>query len=232
MPNQLFLLSSSFFQSSLTQMSCCRTWIHPTSPAIATTTFYRSSKTTEAIQTHKNFSDCLQFPWEPRAVAQYLINTKMHSLSLLPLVQFSLASTDWLKEVKTPKTRRDWGGSLRPPTPVAILLNCAAILSRFFFLRHTQVYVCTLGTSCSIFYSWFVSFWEEKRISLYKTEKITEKKPALSGQCGLCPYCYSNLRGHGFLVSQLHSLTGLVSRTVMSTTHHLKAQEILAMQKE
>lgn len=31
--------------------------------------------------------------------------------------------------------------------------------------------------------------------------------------------------------SQLHSLTALVSHTVLSTTHHLKAQEILAMQK-
>lgn len=50
----------------------------------------------------------------------------------------------------------------------------------------------------------------------------------LSGQCVLS---YSNLRGHSFLVSQLNSLTGLVSHTVLFTTHHLKAQEILAMQK-
>lgn len=88
-----FPLPSSFFQSWLTQTSCCRTWTLRTFPAIATTTFYRSSKTTEAISdSHKTFLTACREPGG--AVAQYLINAKMHSLSLLPLVQFSLASAD------------------------------------------------------------------------------------------------------------------------------------------
>lgn len=144
-------------------MSCCRTWIPQTSPAIATTTSCRSSKTTEAIQTRKNFSDCLQFPWEPRAVVQYLINTKMHSLSLLRLVQFSFASADWLNEVKNKfllQVAQPWR-----------YLRTVQLYSVNFFLCHTQVFVCTLGTCCSIFYSCFISFYEVKRNSLYKTEK-------------------------------------------------------------
>lgn len=138
MPNFFvsFLLPYSFFQSSPTQMSCCRTWIHRTSPAIATMTFYRSSKTTEAVQTHINFSGCPQFPWEPRAVAQYLINTKMHSLSLLPLVQFSLASADWLKEGKTQRH----GGPPRPLTPWRHFWT-VQLFSVDFFTPHTGVCV-------------------------------------------------------------------------------------------
>lgn len=90
----------------------------------------------------------------------------MHSLSLLPLVQFSSASTDWLKEVQTPKTRRGdtfW---------------TVQLYSVGFFTPHTGVMCAHLGTCCSIFYSCFVSFLRrKKRNSLYK------KNPALSGQC-------------------------------------------------
>lgn len=133
-------LPCSFFQSSLTQTSCCRTWIHQTFPAIAMMTFYRSSKTTEAVQTHINFSDCLQFPWEFRVVAQYLINTKMHSLSLLPLVQFSFASADWLKEVKTQRHGGMWGSS---PTILHLWLYLwtVQLYSVDFFTPHTGVCV-------------------------------------------------------------------------------------------
>lgn len=43
------------------------------------------------------YSDSLQSP----AANPYLTNTKMHSLSPLPLVQFSFASTDWPTDLQT-----------------------------------------------------------------------------------------------------------------------------------
>lgn len=87
----------------------------------------------------------------------------------------------------------------------------------FFFVRHTQVYVCTLWTCCSSFFIHVLfPFWEEKGIHCIK-QKNTWKKPPCA-VWPVCPYCYSSLRGHSFLVSQLHSLTGPVSRTVF--VHH------------
>ena len=54
-------------------------------------------------------------PGSPGAVPQYLINTKMHSLSLLPLVQFSFSSADLTERGSNSKTQRDAHPVATPP---------------------------------------------------------------------------------------------------------------------
>lgn len=180
-------------------MSCCRTWTHRTSPAIATTTFYRSSKTTEAFQTHKLF-------WPPAVPV-----LDKHK-DALPFSSSSCTVFIGQRRVTERSSNSDTTGSF-----VAILLNCAAILSWLFY---TQVLVCTLGTCCSIFYSYFCFSLEKRNFNVLKKRKTTEKYLLrYLASVRFCPCCYSNLRGHSFLVSQLHSLTGLVSRSVVCPPH-------------
>ena len=59
---------------------------------------------------------------------------------------------------------------------------------------------------------------------------VKKKKKALSGQCEFCPCCDCQFEtATEYLRKSLFSW--LVSSTVCSTIHHLKAQEIMAMQK-
>lgn len=69
----------------------------------------------------KTLPGCVQQEPEAAVVAPYLTNTRMHSLSLLPLVQFFWfvfffppAATDGLNEAQTLKTKWELGGPAPP----------------------------------------------------------------------------------------------------------------------
>lgn len=132
-----FLLPSSFFQSWLTQTSCCRTWTLRTFPAIAMTTFYRSSKTTEAISdTHKTFSDCLQ---RAQGGSRSVLDKRKDALP------FSSSScTVFIGQRRLTERGlklKDTVGRGVPSHPAAILFELCSYTQLIFLTPHTGVCV-------------------------------------------------------------------------------------------
>lgn len=132
-----FPLPSSFFQSWLTQTSCCRTWTLRTFPAIATTTFYRSSKTTEAISdSHKTFLTACR---EPGGGGRSVLDKRKDAL---PFSSSSCTVFIGQRRLTERGSKlKDTAGRGMPSHPAAILFELCSYTQLIFLTPHTGVCV-------------------------------------------------------------------------------------------
>lgn len=135
-----FTLLSSFFLNLPTQMNSCHTWTPRTSPAIATMTFYRSSKATEAIS-DMNFSDW-SFPEKPWQLLSTWWTQRCTPFLFFLLYNFPSPAQIDHEICKLKKTRQNLAELPHPPTLWWYLWLCSySWFSFFFFLHHTHICV-------------------------------------------------------------------------------------------